>query len=651
MNSHPASAPILCIPSQRPGQGGGHLARMGQLVLALRASGLEAYLLSDAPNPASTQLPVLSADQAKTVPSWRYIVIDDFRTDPDTFHEWVGRAPLLGIDEGGPCRDSFDFLVDILPGPKSLTGFVRLLSPAAPALSRFSFFRILCRRAGSSDTANLSSPAFLELPSRRREGFPPEEAVLKSSNTPSSEERHILVAFGAEDATGLSLPVVRSLLAAQAGYRISLVIGPRNRGITLDQRKHLGSLGVELLDAPRRLSELLADFDLIITHFGLTAFEALAAKVPAALVSPSGYHEVLSLKAGFYSFGCGTGAAGRVGRLLAHQSVQRAILNQSRKVARDYALQGSGNSLAATLGSWTFPTGGRCPLCQDHSRRNTKLLARFPDRTYFRCGTCGISYMVRPAEPPITYDGAYFLEDYKKQYGKTYIEDFPNLVRMAHSRLEHIRTILLQAPQTAEPLRIAKPVRILDIGCAYGPLLAAAKALGWNAFGLDPSSDAVRHVREQVGVPVVQGLFPETDLTELTGGLPLDAVSLWYVIEHFQDIHSTLEAAARLLRQGGVLAFSTPSGTGISGRFRNRFFLEQSPPDHWTIWSPQTCGPLLARFGFRLVKIVHTGHHPERFPLLGPFAKSKKTVIYRVLFRISQIFSLGDTFEAYAVKE
>jgi len=60
---------------------------------------------------------------------------------------------------------------------------------------------------------------------------------------------------------------------------------------------------------------------------------------------------------------------------------------------------------------------------------------------------------------------------------------------------------------------------------------------------------------------------------------------------------------------------------------------------------------MLARYGFRLVKTVSTGHHPERFPLLGAFAKSKKTVIYRVLLKVSRLFSLGDTFEAYAVKE
>jgi hypothetical protein len=48
---------------------------------------------------------------------------------------------------------------------------------------------------------------------------------------------------------------------------------------------------------------------------------------------------------------------------------------------------------------------------------------------------------------------------------------------------------------------------------------------------------------------------------------------------------------------------------------------------------------------------VVTGHHPERFPLLGAFADpAKKGPLYRFLLFISRLFRLGDTFEVYAVK-
>jgi len=100
-----------------------------------------------------------------------------------------------------------------------------------------------------------------------------------------------------------------------------------------------------------------------------------------------------------------------------------------------------------------------------------------------------------------------------------------------------------------------------------------------------------------------------------------------------------------------VLAFSTPSSYGISARKNMRVFLSKSPQDHWTIWSPRLCKKVLARYGFKLCKVVVTGHHPERFPVLGKLVQSgKKCCLYQLLLFISRIFRLGDTFEAYAVK-
>jgi len=60
------------------------------------------------------------------------------------------------------------------------------------------------------------------------------------------------------------------------------------------------------------------------------------------------------------------------------------------------------------------------------------------------------------------------------------------------------------------------------------------------------------------------------------------------------------------------------------------------------------CKKALALAGFKVKKIVMTGCHPERFPLLGKFAKNKESAMYRLLMAISNIFGLGDTFEVYA---
>jgi 2-polyprenyl-3-methyl-5-hydroxy-6-metoxy-1,4-benzoquinol methylase len=245
--------------------------------------------------------------------------------------------------------------------------------------------------------------------------------------------------------------------------------------------------------------------------------------------------------------------------------------------------------------------------------------------------------MDRVNPPPVEYEREYFFEEYKKQYGKTYLEDFPNLKKTAKRRLKIIKSLIRERQTQAS---------LLDIGCAYGPFMAAAREEGFSPAGIDPAEDAVRYVQKKLGFSAVQGFFPHTPSPSPFS--PFNIITLWFVIEHFNDCSPALAEIRKLLKPGGILAFSTPSFKGISGRKNLRKFLLNSPADHWTIWSPFMVKKALNRSGFKVRKTVTTGIHPERFPLIGKFAKRKKSPLYWVLLAVSNIFSLGDTFEVYA---
>jgi 2-polyprenyl-3-methyl-5-hydroxy-6-metoxy-1,4-benzoquinol methylase len=259
--------------------------------------------------------------------------------------------------------------------------------------------------------------------------------------------------------------------------------------------------------------------------------------------------------------------------------------------------------------------------------------------------------MMRLNPTPITYREDYFFADYKKQYGKTYLEDFPHLVEMARSRLWQINNLLqinklLHIKKLLQKKNLEKPLRVLDIGCAYGPFLQAAKNEGFDVCGIDPAKEAVNYVTETLKISAVQGFFPNIDLPQNILQDGFDVISLWYVIEHFEDAQSALQKISAWLKPGGVLAFSTPSGTGISARRSRKDFLEKSPADHWTIWNPQKMQNALKPHHFKIKKIVVTGHHPERFP----FVNKQKGFLYTVVHFVSRCFGLGDTFEAYVTK-
>jgi 2-polyprenyl-3-methyl-5-hydroxy-6-metoxy-1,4-benzoquinol methylase len=374
------------------------------------------------------------------------------------------------------------------------------------------------------------------------------------------------------------------------------------------------------------------------------------------LVSPGPYHARLARAAGFPS--AGIGGIRRLRTLLLRRPAAprdspdplEALRRRCGALARGYGLDSARlPKLADLLAS--FEPAGRSGC--GHAAGGA-VLARFPDRSFRRCKTCGLVYMGRVNAPPIEYVREYFFDFYRNQYGKTYLEDFPQLMDMGRKRLSRIRSILRGAPPGPAGFTgltgLTGPGKLLDIGCAYGPFLKAAALEGFDVCGIDPAEDAVRYVRENLGLRAFRGLFPLSG--ESLTPASFSVITLWYVIEHIKNLGPALDEAGKLLEKGGVLAFSTPSCSGISGRTSFRRFLEKSPADHWTIWNPRIARRVLKRRGFGLKKTVSTGHHPERFPLLGKFcgAPGGKGLLYRFLFLLSRIFRLGDTFEAYAVK-
>jgi 2-polyprenyl-3-methyl-5-hydroxy-6-metoxy-1,4-benzoquinol methylase len=257
-------------------------------------------------------------------------------------------------------------------------------------------------------------------------------------------------------------------------------------------------------------------------------------------------------------------------------------------------------------------------------------VTRFATRTFFRDPQSGLTYMVRFVAPTFTYDHSYFFEAYRAQYGRTYLEDFDHIVALGRERIGRIARH--RSPQTTAP-------RLLDIGCAFGPFLYAAREAGWDVTGMDVSPEAVTHVQETLNIPAVSGSILDAATVGSLGG-SYDIVTMWYVIEHVPQLAELLTTVRGLLRPGGIFAFATPYARGVSARRNLRAFLESSPEDHYTIFDRSSARATLAEFGFRVRAYHSTGHHPERF---------RPTPVPRALVAWwSRLAGRGDTFEVIA---
>ncbi len=461
--------------------------------------------------------------------------------------------------------------------------------------------------------ANLASPSFLSLPRRMKGGG-------------KARIRKVLISFGGEDRENLSERLIEALLRTQVVRpdQLTLVEGPLFPARAWPQE-------IAVLRGVAELSRVLPAYDLFITHFGTAAFEALAAGVPVILLNPSAYHARLGAAAGFATLGTSVPNMRTLHALMEDPAPLRAHVEEfNQAIGRDRARR-----LPDLLERLTLIGSSSCPVC---GRTDNPVVARFEDRTYRRCAACSVVALESFAGTRRKYGARYFSSEYKAQYGRTYLEDFDAIKAASRQRAAIIRGALGRDVDGV----------VVDVGCAYGPFLDALREAGTRGFGLDVSAAAVAYVKKKLGIPAVCAAFEEVTRAQLPRQIA--ALTLWYVIEHFPDTDFVLSKAAELLPTGGVFAFSTPNGRGISARRSLQEFLRKSPGDHFTVFSPRRLRRLLARYDMQLVRIRVTGHHPERFPGLLGRAAGARPGIWRFLRAASVFLRLGDTFEAYAVR-
>jgi len=85
--------------------------------------------------------------------------------------------------------------------------------------------------------------------------------------------------------------------------------------------------------------------------------------------------------------------------------------------------------------------------------------------------------------------------------------------------------------------------------------LAAGQELGWELLGIDPGEEVTAFCRQR-GLQVFQGTLAEAPLREKS----VDCVTIWNTFDQLPTLASTLAAARRILRPGGLLVVRVPNG-------------------------------------------------------------------------------------------
>jgi 2-polyprenyl-3-methyl-5-hydroxy-6-metoxy-1,4-benzoquinol methylase len=259
----------------------------------------------------------------------------------------------------------------------------------------------------------------------------------------------------------------------------------------------------------------------------------------------------------------------------------------------------------------------------------------------WRCDKCGLVFP-NPMPVPIGGIAQHYALDADSYFQHHNLEE----------KVERWRKQLLDA----ERLTGGKG-RLLDIGAGRGEVLIAARELGREAVGIEPSASFAEYAAERSGFkirrePVEQCGFDDESF---------DVVILSAVLEHLYNPDETIAEIARILRKGGALFVDVPNESGLYFRFgnlyqklrRRNWSVNLAPtfePFHVFGFNPRSLRAILAKHGLSVRHWrVFAGQSvlPNRGGLIGPLEQ----LAAHAVTALSNVGELGTYIETWAVKD
>lgn len=245
-----------------------------------------------------------------------------------------------------------------------------------------------------------------------------------------------------------------------------------------------------------------------------------------------------------------------------------------------------------------------------------------------RCTACGMVSLPLHYAPPASYDEA----------------ADPWYLEQAQERIANAHRLLALLPGSG---------RLLEIGCACGFLLVAARDRGFSVRGVEMSKWASAYARDTFGLDVHTGTLESAAVPSAS----VDVVVMADVIEHLFDPAAVLREIHRVLAPGGRLLLLTPDIGSLAARLAGPRWWALLD-DHYYYFSRDTLRRLLTREGFAVERLQALG---RAFPLahwafkLAPYSRTLERTVSGALRavraeRVQLSFNLGDQMACVAQK-
>lgn len=214
-----------------------------------------------------------------------------------------------------------------------------------------------------------------------------------------------------------------------------------------------------------------------------------------------------------------------------------------------------------------------CLFCGSEKRYPHENFGPDHKYEYVKCEDCGLVYTHRrPKYDQEFLDTAYSVYDTESHH-----------VRTSGLLSKEERELMARYQVTIKQLEenLGRKGRLLEIGCATGLFLLAARELGWEVMGVDISQAMVTTCRSVFGIEALCGQYHELDLSAYR---PFDAIYCSHVLEHIPVPNLWMQKFREDLVPEGILCINVPNQYSVDRVVKRGLKSLGLKRDNWALW-------------------------------------------------------------------
>ena len=193
---------------------------------------------------------------------------------------------------------------------------------------------------------------------------------------------------------------------------------------------------------------------------------------------------------------------------------------------------------------------------------------------------------------------------------------------------------------------------LLEIGCSLGYFLRGAKASGYEPYGIDVSTGAIKIAKREFGL---KNVWCKT-LEDFNTKQKFDIIAMYHVLEHTRDPMRTIKKIKTLLKKDGLFVIEVPDVNSLKAKLLKSKWIAYDFNLHLYYFSYKTLKNFMAANGFEIIKTKKIpnillnqfgGKATKTVSSLPPKAKSMLSDCHRLLTFALGKASIGDSIQIY----